>query len=198
MKNKQKVVNSMKIDELKSEPEEKLTFKSIKEMEQYFDQQIAVEKKKLGILYPLKLGTEWFIDFIKSLINNVIWIFQRIIRKHHTADIDLWNLDLYISKIFLPKLEAFRNQQLHVSPTADMETWLNILDEIIYSFRWNIYTSFESNPKKELNFYLKYFVEEDPNLKFNHEINSTLAIKANNRAQKGFELFGKYFDCLWD
>ena len=79
---------------------------------------------------------------------KILWTIQRIVRKHHASDIDLCNLDLHIAKILLPKLEAFRNQDLHDSPTGDMESWLKILDEIIYAFRWNIYANWERNPGK--------------------------------------------------
>jgi hypothetical protein len=78
-----------------------------------------------------------------------------------------------------------------------MKTWLNVLDEIIYAFRWNIYANWEKNPKKERDFYLYYFGEDAPKPDYFHYDYSELAKRAAVRAQKGFELFGKHFTGLW-
>lgn len=146
----------------------------------------------------LKLGLELFIYRFKKLREETVWAFQRITRKHHASDIDLYSLDFHIAKILLPKLEAFRNQGLHVSPTGEIETWLNILDEIIYAFKWNIYANWETNPKRERDFYRRCFGIDDPHLDYRHYYDSEIVEKAAERAQKGFELFGKYFTYLWN
>jgi len=177
--------------------EEPPLFNTLEELRRYFYKEI-VEEKKWGIFYPLKFKLELFISRIKMIKLKIVWAFQRFIRKHHASDIDLYKLDLHISKILLSKLVAFRNQSLHVSPTGKIETWLNILDEIIFAFKWNIYANWEKNPKKERDFYLRYFGIDDPNLDYWHYYDSEIVKKAATKAQKGFELFGKYFTCLWN
>jgi hypothetical protein len=212
----------MNTEEINPVQEEKLTFNSIEEMTEYFTQLTLMEQKEWGILYPIKSGFEYLIYQGKKWKDKVVWAFQRIVRKNHAADVDLWSLDFHIAKILLPKLEAFRNQKFHSYPPAfnspahyvldeekdtqdihgktneGLQTWLNILDEIIYAFRWNVYANWERDTKKERAFYLHYFEQDIPNLDYHHYYDSKLVKKAADRAQKGFELFGKYFICLWD
>jgi hypothetical protein len=202
--------------------EEKLEFNSLEEMTEHFDKLIAKEQQEWGILYPIKFGVECLIYRSKKLKNEIIWTFQRITRKHHAADVDLWSLDFHIAKILLPKLEMFRNQRFHSYPPTfnspahcvleevtgiqdkhgntneGLQNWYNILDEIIYAFRWNVYANWEKNTKKERAFYLHYFGQDIPNLDYHYYYGFELVKKAADRAQKGFELFGKYFTCLWD
>mgnify|MGYP000933623302 FL=1 len=59
-----------------------------------------------------------FPDFLKG----IKWSFQRLFRKHGCANIDLWGLDHHLAKIILPKLIAFRSQELHGHP-MDFSEW---------------------------------------------------------------------------
>jgi hypothetical protein len=158
----------------------------------------AKDKQKWGFLYLVKASFLGFVDFAKIWKNRIAWTFQRLMRKYHASDIDLRQFDLHIARVLLPKLEAFRNQNLNVSPTKDMKEWFIILDEIIYALRWNIYANWERDTKRERAFYLRYFGQDVPNLDYLHYYDSELVKKAADRAQKGFELFGKYFTGLWD
>ena len=187
----------MKTTDMESTQKEIPVFNSITDIEKYFSEQTA-EEKKWGILYPLIIGIELFPYRIKKIENRIVWAFQRAVRKNHAADVDLLRLDFHIAKLLLPKLEAFRNQRLHVSPTGDMGTWLNVLDEIIYAFKWNVYANWEKSPKRERDFYLCHLGEDEPALDFFHYDDSALVKKAADRAQRGFELFGKYFIWLWN
>ncbi|MDR0286941.1 MAG: hypothetical protein LBI03_04430 [Clostridiales bacterium] len=170
---------------------------TIEELEKYFHEEI-LEENKWGIFYPILLSFELFICRIRKLKKEIVWVFQRTVKKHHLSDIEIQNLDFHIAKILLPKLVEFRNQKLHIFPTTKLETWLNILDEIIYAFEWNIYANWEKNPIKERAFYLRYFEIDDQNLDYFHYYDSEIVKKAATRAYKGFELFGKYFTCLWN
>jgi len=190
-------INEINVNNIESIPEKQPVFTSLEELRRYFYKEI-VEEEKWGVFYPLKIELVLFICRIKKLTKNIVWAFQRIIRKHHASDIDLYRLDLHISKLILPKLVAFRNQSLHFSPTGEIETWLNILDEIIFAFKWNTYANWERNPEKENDFYLRSFGIDDPDLDYWHYYDSEIVKKAAARAQKGFELFGKYFTCLWN
>ncbi len=53
---------------------------------------------------------------IPDLLRGIKWAFQRLFRKHGCADIDLWNLHSHLAKIILPKLIAFRKQNLNGHP----------------------------------------------------------------------------------
>lgn len=54
----------------------------------------------------------WLTDFLK----NIKWFLQRIFRKSHTSDCDLWNLNYRLAEIILPKLVAFRKKEPHGYP----------------------------------------------------------------------------------
>lgn len=55
-----------------------------------------------GIIYriPRRVG-----DFFRG----IKYTYQKIVRKHSTSDIELWNLHSHLAKIILPKLRAFRD-----------------------------------------------------------------------------------------
>src|SRR5215469_16596365 len=112
-------------------------FNSIEDIERYLSQEFT-DEKKWGILYPLIIEVKLLGCRIRRLKRKAVWAFQRIVRKHHASDKDLQMLDLHVAKIILPKLEALRNQGLSHSPANEMEICINILDEIIYAFKWNI------------------------------------------------------------
>ena len=171
---------------------------SLEELAKYLRLQQINDAKKWGKLYPFKIAFNPFKSRTKKIIMQVLFALQRLFRNHHCSNKDLRSLDLHIATILLPKLEAFRKQNLRTSPTGEMGSWLKTLDEIIYAFRWNIYANWEINPRRERNFYLYYFDEDDPDLNYFHYDDSVLVKKAAARAQKGFELFGKYFTGLYN
>jgi len=171
---------------------------SIEELVNYLHKQQITKAEKWGLLYPIINILEHCSYHIRKTINQIVWSYQRIVRKHHASDNDLHCLDLHISKIVLPKLETFKIKVINDSSHNKKEAWLNILDEIIYAFRWNIYANWQRNSKKERIFYLNHFHEDDSNLDYFHYYDSVLVKKAAERAQNGFELFGKYFTSLWN
>jgi hypothetical protein len=179
-------------------PQERPVIDSIEEAIEYCRQQEIADEKNWGLLYLIKIVVKRLMFNIMLFGNEVVWAFQRVVRKCHAADFDLSYIDYHITKVLLPKLEAFRKKSLPLSPADDeMKTWLNMLDEIIYAFRWNLYANWEKNRKDENYFYRYYFAEDDSKLNNINYHDSELVKKAAARAQKGFELFGKYFTGLW-
>ena len=154
---------------------------------------------------------------MRDILYKIKFFFQKIFRKNHISDIENWNCYVYLAKEILPRLIAFRNQELHgypgdinsisrARPVVDvedeqdkknLEDWLKTIDEMIFAFEYALYE--DSLDKNSTKFYLKYF-GEDPykiiNGKFDN--NYEIITKAHNRALKGFEYFGKYFLFLWD
>jgi len=136
----------------------------------------------------------FFVHFIPQCFYDVKYFFQRIIRKHHSADIDLWGLDYHLARIILPKLKAFRSRDLHGHPASfcdwdenigiskedydknfkegvyvggGQDAWLKTLDEMIYAFEYLLYS--DSFDKKQKQFFEKYgyldpYRETDDNL----------------------------------
>ncbi len=196
---------------------------------------------------------------IKEIPFETKMLFQKIFRKHHTSNVELWNLNDHLAKIILPKLVAFREAKINSYPMAfsdwsenngwteeeyhnlrmsgeivggGVEGWKKALDEMIYAFEYSRYSECGNN-KKEDYFYKKYgyidphkdpsaervnyeYLTEDgmicwsdePDLvekkgykfikKDSYIYNSETAKTMAERAAKGYELFGRYFQSLWD
>jgi len=122
---------------------------------------------------------------IRNFFLRIKWSLQKIFRRGHCSDRNLWNLDIYLAKIILPKLIAFKSMPRVGYPALlrDENEWEKILDEMIFAFK---YVLADAEIKR------KEFEKEYG------EINQENYIKFEKRAQKGFELFGLYFRSLWD
>lgn len=58
---------------------------------------------------------------------------QKLIRGY--SDADLWELDVHLAEIILPRLKSFRDMDKIGHPAGlTEEEWQNILDKMIYSF----------------------------------------------------------------
>lgn len=120
---------------------------------------------------------------IPDFFKEIKWSLQRLFRRHGCADIDLWGLDYHLAKIILPKLIAFRSQELHGHPMdfsdwsdedgmgmtkeeydeatkrgdfvgGGQEAWIKTLDEMIFAFEYLLYA--DGFDKKQKKFYEKY------------------------------------------
>jgi len=120
---------------------------------------------------------------IPDFMREIKWSFQRLYRKHGCGDVDLWGLDTHLGKIILPKLIAFRSQDLHGHPIdfsdwseedgigmtkeeydeakargdfvgGGHEKWLKTIDEMIFAFEYLLYA--DGFDKKQKEFYEKY------------------------------------------
>jgi len=122
---------------------------------------------------------------IKNFFLHIKWSLQKMFRKYHCSDLNLWNLDIHLAKIILPKLIAFRSMPRLGYPASlqDENEWEKILDEMIFAFK---YTLADAEIKRK-EFEKKY-----------GEINKENYVKFEKRSQKGLELFGLYFRNLWD
>jgi len=80
---------------------------------------------------------------------------------------DLMDLDLYLAPRYLRMLKEFKETSISVPPTMKPEEWDAILDEIIFAFNFIV------------SDYADWTMEEE------------------DRATKGFELFGKHYQALW-
>ena len=162
-------------------------------------------------------------DFFPDNFRRLKWVCQRIFRKGHYSDPDLWNLDYRLAQIILPKLVAFRNLPPHGIPMAfcdwdpmfgltkeeyendsawvggEMEKWLETIDKMIFAFEYLVYSEesdWQGNPtKKRIAMFEKYNIK-DP---WNDRCEYRKEIVANNaRVEEGLLLFAKYFLSLWD
>jgi hypothetical protein len=152
-----------------------------------------------------------FKDFIEHPFINCILYLRRIIqtvfRKSHISNYDIADLDLYLAKRILPKIQAYRKKYIEQgiceiafflllggtgNDENNIKRDLAVIDDVIFAMRWLLEVrDQESDDKKTIAFfneyYGKYIAESDKDKK------SEQSIDAESRAQKGFEAFGKYF-----
>ena len=145
-------------------------------------------------------------------------VLQRVFRRNHTADSDLWSLDIHLAEIIATKLKAFRSLELQGYPSdftepkdwpeqdnipkdlvgGGPEKWLETIDEMIYAFE----QAYMYDGDKQQEFLDKYNLK-DPwrdtdftkfPLSGDHYWGEIDSISA--RAIKGRMLFSKYFTSL--
>ncbi len=117
--------------------------------------------------------------FWKKIQRPVKFFWQRRIRGFD--DSELWSLDNSLAEYILPRLIAFKEYNTHgcASEFFDEDNkedecmkWKEVVDKMIFAF------------KHATNDYYIADIEENK--------------KADEKAQEGFELFGKYYADLWD
>lgn len=116
---------------------------------------------------------------------------------------DIWCFGSSLAPVILPMLKEYKEVMIGHPLTTnddipedlhnddDMVRWGNVIDEMIFAFE--VYTI---NTNWEEEFYPK---DSDGELDFdNGEIDWDGRKAVAVRIQRGFELFGKYFQNLWD
>jgi len=135
--------------------------------------------------------------FIRICISRFRRGFQKIFRKSHISDDDLRSFDSYLIKRILPHIKAYRKRYLeHDVPQGETDgekkEWLAVIDEIIFSFRWQLEVDILFDPPNKIAFYKEYYGQyisfEDDKDKHMQQYGDSLS-----RAYKSFELFGKFF-----
>jgi len=88
------------------------------------------------------------------------------------SDEDLWDLGNHLAEIILPRLKDFKRVNTHGYPNGLTESkWDEILNKMLYAFENTV---------------------NEPDFDFNTYDDT------QKKIQEGFELFGKYFQSLWD
>ena len=157
-------------------------------------------------------------SWITKLCN---WIEQKRKRQVYVRidKYDTWSMDNTLANIILPMLKQLKATK-HGSPLVDdfdcpqhlwsvyakpkendwdvdefwHQRWDYVLGEMIWAFEQ------ELDPNAESKFF-QY--NHDPKLELEEQIQRTQYDEANHRQwqhrkQRGFQLFGKYYQCLWD
>lgn len=104
------------------------------------------------------------LNFFEYLPGRIKWFLQRVFRKTHTSDIDVWSLDVRLAEIILPKLLEFKKYEKHGYPMyfsdydensgwknkeeydkekeadtiggGEEKAWEAVLDEMIFAFEF--------------------------------------------------------------
>lgn len=91
---------------------------------------------------------------------------------------DVFNADYYLAKKILPVLKEYRRQNDYSYPSElTQKEWKQILDDMIWAFQ--------------------YKVDGEEPVNVNGKLDVKASIELEKRAQRGYELFGKYFRNLW-
>lgn len=132
-------------------------------------------------------------QFIYNIFNirSIKFFIQR--KTRGWDDSETWSLDWEIIKFTLPRLERFKELAGGLSYCVNSEEeWNNILDQIIWSFKYIIcYRMWDDKLAK------KYAKELDFNLKTFEFNDKKLEAIADKNLKKGFKLFHKYLFNLW-
>ena len=185
---------------------------------------------------------------------------QKLFRPNHIPDNEIWNLDCYLVKLILPRLQAFKKAKRvsyqvvnketydYMLPNEEMdkkeaEAWEDVLDRMIFAFEFAYQEAFDNRKAKKLRKKIKekfgdwdgetennkhYFLwkkndngsytsasffeelSSEDILRYEKEdgknwlkeqtfyYNVQLHSELQKKATEGFELFGKYFQGLWD
>ena len=129
--------------------------------------------------------------FVLRLKELTIFNLQRLFRKGHYSNEDLWNLSTSLARIILPKIVAYKNMDRSGYPSfvKNAIEWEAILDEIIFSLRYVLYDDCAMNDKEMEEFEQDYnYNEGDPD---------QWAL-FQERCAIGLEKFGEVFRSLWD
>ena len=112
--------------------------------------------------------------YIRKLYRRFSNFIQKITKGY--SYYDLLSLDCTIADFILPRLKAYKEQNMGHPSNLSEEEWGIILDKMIYSF--------ESCSSKEAFSY-----------KFDYS--STEYLEHRKRVEEGLKLFGEYFEALW-
>lgn len=168
-------------------------------------------------LIPFRLG--WKVIHWPSEIKW--WIkckYQKI--RYGVSDDDIFSLYYNIASFILPRLKYFKKKgkvgipacllpknyhslgdfEKNMVEKASEKEWDNILDEMIFAFEYIIdadkfckIPEILSERYKKLDFNSEKTLEENQAWADYMDLSDQL----NERKEKGFILFAKYFDCLW-
>lgn len=126
--------------------------------------------------------------FIRELWWRVKWFVQRKIKGW--ANPDVWDADYAIARYSLPLIKQLRqSDNSYPCDFSSVAEWHKVLDEIIWALEYLV-KDFNGQDLRniDLNAQGGHFTSEQLS-----EMN-----KMEERAQNGYELFGKYFRALWN
>lgn len=125
---------------------------------------------------------------ITDIMFNIKMWWQR--KTRGWADTDIWNLETTAAEWILPRLKALRENTIgYPTELESFESWEAILDEMIFGFEFYLKEGEEYDRRC---FSVKKKVSEEE-----FKIRLAEYETDRDRAQRGRELFGKWFGSLW-
>lgn len=122
---------------------------------------------------------------------------------------DCWDLSVCLARVILPALQKFKSIKRYGYPASfvtgneksDVQAWEDTIDKMIWSFS-ELVNDEPNYPHRDIS-------AEDVMVKKETEYGTCFICESNEerskkireyyaRLQEGFELFGKYYNDLWD
>jgi hypothetical protein len=159
--------------------------------------------------------------YVKIVPFRVRCFLEKVFRKDHISDFEIWELGFHITQYVYPRLVKFRAlprmgiptqfcsspEELHMEKDKFDELvakgeiipggekkWNEILDKMIMAFEFD-YKDVLFVEKELKPFCKKWGYEYKP---FDEFIKSDEYQRLYNDVQEGFKLFGQHFQSLWD
>lgn len=125
---------------------------------------------------------------IKDIIQHAKWAIQK--RKRGWSDLELWNLETTFAEYIVPRLKQFRDMTIGYPGQLDsIESWKAIIDEMIFGFEFYL--------KQSDEYEKRVFSKKLVRTKEENDLAMASFETDVQRAQRGRELFGKWFEHLW-
>ena len=164
---------------------------------------------------------------LKKIRFSIRYFMQRLFSPHHLSEWDFYNLKYTMAEWIYPRLKKFINMERHGYPgifseydenewdsweTFDIiagganhiggggEEWERRLQEMLFAFEWLLYFDDYKSDTHRSNFCKRWNIKNpyEKNLENKTIQSNNLDDEMHERAQKGFELFGKHFLNLWN
>lgn len=145
-------------------------------------------------------------------IRTYKFIYQKLTKGF--SDQDLWGLSSHISELIYPRIKAFRKMKKMSVPFFEddqwtdegfplpredgidpMKRWNEILDNIVFAFRYDLYEENLLSKKDREDFEKKYGIPYDYDI---FALNEEVFNKLQEKYKEGMRLFAVYYNDLWD
>ena len=140
---------------------------------------------------------------IKDFFRSIKYTLQKVVRRHHTSDLELWNLHAHLAKIIYPKFKAFKEMKQHGYPSVfseyhehewrsreeydraikegkmiggGPEKWEEVQDEILFAFEYLLH---DEDEKRVKDFYKRWGIK-DPREEIEENLNHSYWYKSED------------------
>lgn len=151
-------------------------------------------------LLKISLNEVLLLRGIINMIRKIKWLFQKIFRKSHLSDPDLWELFMPISKKIYLGLKDFKKIEKYGHPTNinSIEDWEKWINEQIEAWEFLMYENYEcpfNTEKKHNEYEIKLFGKT---IDFKNDTDFKLYEDKLLFFQEKRKHLMDYFENLWD
>jgi len=97
---------------------------------------------------------------IKELKFHIKMVLQKIFRRDHTSDMEVWGLNSSLSRYLLPRLVRLRKRLVGYPVNLTKETWNYILGEMIFACTFFAYQDWAEETELEKKLIKELIIDE--------------------------------------